>query len=60
MSTTSADPGKLARFVLAVNAAQRERGDHQASVASLSINTIAACDGYVSVPALGALATLLD
>ena len=60
MSTTSADPGKLHEFVTGVKAARQSAETTQASVASLSINTIAACDGYVSVPALGALATLLD
>ncbi len=38
----------------------RSAETRQSSVASLSANTIAACDGYVTVPALGALARLLD
>ena len=60
MSTTSADPVKLEGFVSGVRTAREVAESDQASVASLSRTTIAACDGYVSVPALGALATLLD
>lgn len=60
MSTTSADPIKLERFVSGVKTAREVAETDQSSIASLSRTTIAACDGYVSVPALGALATLLD
>ena len=60
MSTTSADPAKLKAFIDGVKAARRSAETAQASVASLSASTIAACEGYVSVPALAALATLLD
>ena len=61
MSTTSADPGKLHAFVNGVKARAGQRRDRASRrVARLSASTIAACDGYVTVPALGALATLLD
>ena len=53
MSTSSADPGKLHEFVTGVKAARHSAETTQSSVASLSITTIAACDGYVTVPALG-------
>ena len=53
MSTTSADPAKLKAFIDGVKAARRSAETAQASVASLSASTIAACEGYVSVPALG-------
>ncbi len=60
MSTTSANPANLNRFVTGTPTARTSAETTQASVASLSSSTIAACEGYVSVPALAALATLLD
>ncbi len=60
MSTSSADPVKLHDFVRGVKVARRGAETEQSSVAALSRTTIAACEGYVSVPALGALATLFS
>ncbi len=60
MSTTSADPAKLKAFIDGVKAARTSAETTQSSVAGLSASTIAACEGYVTVPALAALATLLD
>ena len=61
MSTTSADPGKLNDFVTGVKAARRQRRDHPGArrLACRRARSPPA-RATSSVPALGALATLLD
>ena len=60
MTISSADPAKLHDFVRGVKVAREGAETEQASVAGLSRTTIAACEGSVTVPALGALALLLN
>lgn len=58
--TTSADPGKLLEFTNGVKTARTSAETQRTTVATRLVDTIAACDGYVGVPAVGALHTLLE
>ncbi len=57
--TTSADPGKLHDFVTGVRPARVSAETSRSSVVS-TIGNLGPCDGFVVVPAVGALATLLE
>ena len=58
--TTSADPRKLETFVTGVKSGRSSAETEQRGVAAASTRVTAACEGFVTVPAIAALATLLE